>query len=111
MGYKSCNNSLIKAISKSKKDMCNEIGLLIKNEAQARAPVEGNIRASIDFQVNEDNSGFNIGVTANAPDAIIVEKGSSEQKAQPFLEFAAMNNFKTMEAIAYKNISANMSGD
>ncbi|MFL0251407.1 HK97-gp10 family putative phage morphogenesis protein [Clostridium neuense] len=111
MEFKSNIPEVLNALEKAKGDICNTIGNFITAEAQTRATVlTGNMRRSITFEVHEDNNGVDIGVTPDAPYAIYVEKGTSHNKAQPFLEPAAMENISKLEEIAGQKISVNMGG-
>jgi HK97 gp10 family phage protein len=110
--YKSYINKAKNALSKSKKEICNEIGTFITAEAQLRATVDtGNMKRSTAFDVHDDNNGVDIGVTKDAEYAPFVEKGTSKQQAQPFLEPAAMDNLGKLEEIAGQKLSINMSGE
>lgn len=112
MGYKSYKDKVLNALHKSEKDICNEIGSYVIAEAQTITPVlTGNLRRSETFQVMDDNKGVIVGVTKDAPYGIYVEKGTSKQQAQPFLEPAVMNNLAKIEEIAGQKINANMDGD
>ena len=112
MGYKSYKSEVLRALNKSKKDICNEIGSLVTAEAQMREPVlTGNMKRSTSFDAHDDNNGVDIGVTADAPYAIFVEKGTSKQVEQPFLEPAVMDNISKLEKIAGKHLKVNLGGD
>ena len=111
MSYKSNIPDAINALEKAKKDICDTIGNFVTAEAQLRAPVDtGNMRRSTTYQVHDDGNGVDIGVTTEAPYAVFVEKGSSHNKAQPFLEPACMDNISKLEEIAGQKISVNMGG-
>lgn len=112
MGYKSYVNQVKATYNKAKKDICNGIGTFCVAEAQLRTPVlTGNLRRSETFDVHEDSNGVDIGVTKEAPYGTYVEKGTSKQKAQPFLEPAIMDNIAKIEQIAADKIQAHMGGD
>lgn len=112
MSYISYVNKVKQALNKSKKDICNEIGTFVTAEAQNRATVlTGNMRRSTTFDVHDDNNGVDIGTTMDAPYAPYVEKGTSKQAAQPFLEPAVMDNISKFEEIAKQKISLNMGGE
>lgn len=112
MSYKSYKNEVLKAFEKAKKDICNDIGNFVVAEAQTRATVDtGNMRRSISYESMDDFNGINVGVTGDAPYAIFVEKGSSRQEAQPFLEPSVMSNIDKIEEIVKQNIAANMGGN
>jgi HK97 gp10 family phage protein len=112
LGYKSYKNDILKALDKAKKDICNDIGTFVIAEAQTRTTVlTGNLRRSEFFEVMDNNEGVNVGVTPDAPYAIFVEKGTSTQHAQPFLEPAVMDNINKLEEIAGQSIKVHMDGD
>ena len=111
MGYKSNINNVKNALNKSKKEICNEIGTFVTAEAQNRTTVlTGNLKRSETFEVMNNNSGVYVGATSDAPYAPWIEKGSSKQTAQPFLEPAVMDNISKIEEIAKQKISVNMGG-
>lgn len=112
MSYKSYFNEVKAALEKSKKEICQEIGVLGTAEAQMRTPVlTGNLRRSETFEVMENNEGVNIGVAEGVPYAVAVEKGDSRHRPQPYLEPAIMDNISKFEEIAQQKISANMGGE
>lgn len=117
MSFKSNLNEVLSALNEAKKDICDSIGAFGKAEAQNRATVlSGLMRRSIDYQTHGDNNGVDIGVTTEARNKkgdyypIFIEKGSSHNKAQPFLEPAVMDNIGKIEEIAGRKISAHMGG-
>ena len=65
------------------------------------------MRRSTTFDIPSDNE-VDLGVTPEAPYAVYVEKGSSKQQAQPFLEPTVMENIDKLESIAGQTIKANM---
>lgn len=119
MPYISYKDKVLKALQQSKKDICNEMGNFVTAEAQMRAPVgtapsdkhKGNMRRSITYEIMEGNKGINVGVTADAEYAPYVEKGTSKQAAQPFLEPAVMDNIAKLEEIAKTKIRVHMGGE
>lgn len=117
MGYKSYKDNVLRALNKSKKEICNNIGNFITAEAQLRAPVgtdpydkhKGNLRRSTTFEVHKDNNGVDIGVTKDAPYGIYVHEGSSKNpNPQPFLKDAVMDNIKELEKMAGQSLKVNM---
>lgn len=112
MPFKSFINKAKSSLDKSKKEICETMGNLVTAEAQNRATVlTGNMRRSITYEVMGDNSGLNVGVTMDAEYAPYVEKGTSKQAAQPFLEPAVMDNISKLEDIAKQKITVNMGGE
>lgn len=86
-----------------KKEFLGAVGVWIVAEVQSLVPVlTGNLKRSIVFDVHSDNGGVDIGAKADAEYAAYVEKGTSKQKAQPYLEPGAMNTIPHLESIAQK---------
>ena len=104
MEFDSNIDNVLKAYKESRKQALQNIGTYVTAEAQTRAPVgtapsdnhKGNMRRSITFTVIDDNE-VDIGCTADAPYAPFVEKGTSKQKAQPFIEPAVMDNLDRLQ--------------
>jgi len=92
MSYTSHLSDVLKVMKDNKKQFCKSVGVLAVAETQPLVPVDtGNLRRSIVSEVMEGNKGVYIGVTPNAPYGIIIEKGSSKQPAQPFLQPGVTN--------------------
>lgn len=110
MQFKSYLNEVIRALTRSKKDICEEIGTLGESEAKLRAAVlTGNMKNSVTHEVMSGSKGVSIGTTMEAKYAVNVEKGIG-QAPQPFLEPAIMDNIKKFEEIAGHKLSVNMGG-
>ena len=108
MAFESHLGEVLSALDESKQEILNNIGTYATAEAQLRATVDtGNMRRSTTFDIPSDNE-VDLGVTPEAPYAVYVEKGSSKQQAQPFLEPAVMDNIDKLESIAGQTIKANM---
>lgn len=111
MAFKSNLNEVLDALKESKQEVLNNIGTFATAEAQLRSTVDtGNMRRSTTFDIPSENE-VDIGTTNEAPYAVYVEKGSSKQNAQPFIEPAVMDNIDRLEEIAGQAIKANMGGD
>lgn len=111
MAFESHLNEVLKSYKEGKNQVLNNIGIFGTAEAQLRAAVDtGNMRRSTTFDIPSENE-VDIGTTNEAPYAIYVEKGSSKQNAQPFIEPAVMDNIDRLEEIAGQTIKANMGGD
>ncbi|ERI90991.1 phage protein, HK97 gp10 family [Clostridiales bacterium oral taxon 876 str. F0540] len=112
MGYKSYKNEVISKLKDAEKQVLDTIGTFIIAEAQLRTTVDtGNLRRSETFETDIGEKKVTVGVTPEAPYGIYVEKGTSKQKAQPFLEPAVMDNLSKLEQIAGEKISVNMDGE
>jgi HK97 gp10 family phage protein len=112
MAYKSYVKQVKDALGITEKEICDEMGTFLTAEAQVREPVlTGNMKRSTTYEVIDGNKGIDIGVTADAPYAPCVEKGTSKQQAQPFLEPAVMENIAKLEKIAKQKLIMHMGGD
>lgn len=108
MAFKSNLNNVLDNYREAKKEALNNIGLFGTAEAQLRATVlTGNMRRSTTFDVPNENE-VDIGTTNEAPYAVYVEKGSSKQKAQPFIEPAIMDNARKIEDITGQALKVKM---
>lgn len=103
MKYTSYNKEVKEKMKQNKKEFCEAVGVEAVAEVQSVSPVlTGNLKRSIAFDVHSDNGGVDIGASADADYAMYVEKGTSKQKAQPFLEPGVMNMLKRIEQIAQR---------
>ena len=92
MSYTSHLNDVLKVMKDNKRQFCEKVIVLAVAEVQPLVPVlSGNLRRSIVGEVMPANKGVYIGVTPNAPYAVFVEKGTSRQQAQPYLEKGVTN--------------------
>jgi HK97 gp10 family phage protein len=108
MAFKSNLNNVLDSYKEAKKEALNNIGILGTAEAQLRATVlTGNMRRSTTFDILNENE-VDIGTTSEAPYAVYVEKGSSKQKAQPFIEPAIMDNAKKIGDITGQALKVKM---
>ena len=111
MAFENHLNEVLNALSEARQEALNNIGTFVTAEAQLRAAVDtGNMRRSTTFDIPSDNE-VDLGVTPDAPYAVYVEKGTSKQQAQPFIEPAVMDNIDRLEEIAGQAIKANMGGE
>lgn len=111
MAFESHLNEVLNALKEAKQQTLNNIGTYVTAEAQLRAPVDtGNMRRSTTFDVADENE-VDVGVTPDAPYAVYVEKGTSKQQAQPFLEPAVTDNVDKLQEIAGQSISLHMGGE
>ena len=92
MSYTSHLSDVLKVMKDNKKEFCKKVGVLCVAETQSLVPVDtGNLKRSIVSEVIEGNKGVYVGATPNAPYAVMVEKGTSKQVAQPFLQPGVTN--------------------
>jgi len=101
MAYKSYVNDVKRVLNANKKEFCEKVGVLCVAESQSLTPVlTGNLKKSIVSEVIPGNEGIYIGVTPDAPYGIIIEKGSSKQPAQSFLEPGCNNAIPKIKNVA-----------
>jgi len=106
MSYKSYTKEIKVAMKLCKKEFCEGVGVLGVAEVQNITPVgvgtisPGNLKRSIVSEVMPENEGVYIGVTADAPYGIMVEKGTSKQHAQPYLEPGVINAIPKITKVA-----------
>ena len=101
MSYTSHLSDVLKVMKNNKKEFSKKVGVLCVAEVQPLVPVDtGNLRRSIVSEVMEGNKGVYIGVTPNAEYGIMVEKGTSKQPAQPYLEPGAINTIPKIINVA-----------
>jgi HK97 gp10 family phage protein len=104
MSYKSYKTEILVAMKLCKHEYAESIGNLVVAESQNLVPVlTGNLRRSIVSEVMENDEGVYVGVTQDAPYGLYVEKGTSKQNAQPFLEPGAINSIPHFIDVARKH--------
>jgi len=110
--YKSYKNAVLVAMKLCKHEFCVGIGALAVAEVQPLVPVlTGNLKRSIVSEVMPSDAGIFIGVTPEAPYAVMVEKGTSKQHAQPYLEPGAMNAIPKISRVAEALYKSKMGGE
>lgn len=78
-----------------------EIGEDISNEAKSRAPVDtGELQESIGYLVDNDE----LIIGAEAEHSVMVELGTSNMEAQPFLRDSVMDSLANIEKTVAKNM-------
>lgn len=108
MVFKSNLYGVLSNLNEAEKHTLNNIGTFVTAEAQLRATVlTGKMRRSTTFDIAGKNE-VDVGATKEAPYAVFVEKGTSKQRAQPFIEPAVMDNIEKLEDIAGQTIKAHM---
>jgi HK97 gp10 family phage protein len=101
LGYKSYKDKVLKILKENKHEFCEKVGVLAVAESQSlTAVLTGNLKRSIVSEVMENDKGIYIGVTEDAPYGVIVEKGSSKQVAQPYLEPGCNNAIPKITKVA-----------
>jgi HK97 gp10 family phage protein len=116
--YKSNKNAILAALLLCKKEFCTGVGTLAVAEVQSVTPVgtdqydthKGNLKKSIVAEVMPSNEGVYVGVTPNADYGLWVEKGSSRQSPQPYLEPGCNNAIPKITNIA-EQVYRNKMGD
>lgn len=106
MAYKSYKDKVLKVLKDNKREFCERVGVLAVAEVQSITPVgigtvsPGNLRRSIVSEVMDNNKGVYVGVTPEAPYGVMVEKGTSKQTAQPYLEQGVINAIPKISKVA-----------
>ncbi len=101
--YKSNISNVKKAITEAELQALAKIGMVGQAEAVMRCPVDtGTLRRSITNVVNDDEKSVSIGT--NVEYAPFVEKGTSRQQAQPYIEPAIMQNIDKFKRIAEQEL-------
>ena len=91
--YNSYLADVVESIEKSMSNSLNESGSRLADKVSEAAPVDtGELRDSVDYDVDNDKLELMIG--AQAKHAPAIELGTSKAKAQPFLEVTVKNNIK-----------------
>lgn len=112
MEFHSYKNEILAVLKLCKKEFCEGVGTLVVAEAQNLTPVDtGNLRRSETYEVMPDNEGVYVGAGEEAPYALIIEKGFSNHKAQPFLEPGAMNAIPKIINVAEQAYRDHLGGD
>lgn len=89
MMYKSNRKAVERALKDAKKQTLEKIGFLVEAEAKLRTPVDtGTLRRSITSRTEEES----VTIGTNIEYASHVEKGTSNQKPQPYLTPAVEEN-------------------
>lgn len=101
MVFKSYKDKVLKVLKDNKREFCEKVGVLAVAETQGLVPVlSGNLKRSITHEVMPSDKGVYIGVTADAPYGVVIEKGSSKQPAQPYLEPGCVNAIPKIKDVA-----------
>ena len=99
--FESNLNNVLSALNSAKRQTTEAIGLYVEGEAKLRCPVDtGNLRSSISHDSDEEKAT----IGTNVEYGISVEKGTSKQKAQPYLTPAAENNISTIKEIVKRGL-------
>lgn len=111
MAYKSYKDKVLKVLKDNKHEFAEKVGVLAVAETQGLVPVlTGNLKRSITHEVMPSDKGVFVGVTSDAPYAISVEKGTSRQKAQPYLEPGCMNAIPKITKVAEQLYRSKLGG-
>ena len=118
MTYISNKNAVLLALKLCKHEFCVGVGVLGVAEVvpitpinkDKKAPTRGNLKKSIVSDVMAGDAGVYIGVNETAPYGIDVEKGTSRQKAQPYLEPGVMNAIPKIAKVAEALYKSRMGG-
>lgn len=95
------SQEVIRAIEESAKNALKEIGLYVEGQAKLLTPVDtGNLRGSISHKIASEKE---VHIGTDVEYAVYVEKGTSRQKAQPYLTPAVENNLVEIARIIQKH--------
>lgn len=112
MEFHSYKDQVLAAMKLCREEFCERVGALVVAEAQSLTPVlTGNLRRSEVYEVMENNEGVNVGVTPDILYGLTVEKGSSTQEAQPYLEPGAINSIDKITKVAEQLYRDHLDGD
>ena len=111
MAFKSYKKEVIVAMKLCKHEFCVAVATLAKAEVQPLVPVlSGNLKKGIETEIMPNDEGVYIGVIEGIKYGIYVEKGTSKQKAQPYLEPGALNVAPKLIDVARKHYEHGMGG-
>ena len=111
MGYKSYVTEVKVAMKLCKHEFCVGVGTLLVAEIQPLVPVlTGALKRGIVSEVMAGDKGVYVGVQEGIEYGIMVEKGTSKQTAQPYLEPGAVNSIPRLINVARKNYDHRMGG-
>lgn len=101
--YNSYLKDVVKSIEKSMGKALHDSGGKLAGKVSSVAPVDtGELRDSVDYDVDNDKLELMIG--AQAKHAPAIELGTSKAKAQPFLEVTVKNNIKDIVESIERNL-------
>lgn len=90
-------NAIIRDLEDKIKDALKDAGLWVEGQAKLNTPVDtGYLRGSITHKLAGDKQ---VQIGSDVEYAIYVEKGTSKQKAQPYLTPAVENNIAEIKRI------------
>ena len=100
MSYKSYIKDVKAVLKANKREFAERVGVLCVAESQNLAPVlSGNLKGAITHEVMPGDKGVYVGVGAEAPYGLYVEKGIG-QPAQPYLEPGCNNAVPKIKNVA-----------
>jgi len=101
--YNSYLSDVVESIERSMNSSLNESGKKLAKEVSSAAPVDtGELRDSVDYDVDSDKLELTIG--AKAKHAPAIELGTSKAPAQPFLEVTVKNNIENIIESIERNL-------
>lgn len=108
MAYRSNLKQVQRALNNARDTALEKIGILVRNEAQLRSPVQtGKLRDSNDYRVENDS----VIIGNSAEHSIWIHEGSSRNpRPQRFLEDAAMQNKEKINQIINQEYKSKMRG-
>lgn len=108
MGYTSYKDKVLKVLKDNKHEFCERVGVLAVGEVvpitpinkDNNAPSRGDLKKGITHDVMANDKGVYVGVIQGIKYGIYVEKGTSRQTAQPYLEPGCMNAIPKIKNVA-----------
>lgn len=101
--YNSYLSDVVESIERSMNSSLNEAGSKLAEKVSSAAPVDtGELRDSVDYDVDSDKLELIIG--AQAKHAPAIELGSSKAPAQPFLEVTVKSNIDNIVDSIERNL-------
>ena len=102
--YNSYLKDVVESIEKSMDSSLNDAGSRLADKVSSAAPVDtGELRDSVDYDVDSDKLELTIG--AKAKHAPAIELGTSKAPAQPFLEVTVKGNVDDVIDSIERNLS------
>lgn len=109
MEFQWFGNEVKQSIKDSKKEICNQWGLMLTGEYQSRTPVvSGKMKQHETFDTLPNDDGIWVGTTPEADYALFVEIGSSKQKAQHVLQNTVNDSIGRLESRASDIVSSKL---
>lgn len=111
MGYISYKDKVLAVMKDSRHEFCTKVGtLVVANTQNLTKVLSGNLKRSQVHEVMPGDVGVVVGVTADAPYALTIEKGLAGHAAQPFLEPGAMQSIPQIKNVVNEIYRSRLGG-